>query len=172
MNAIQIRRIYAAPAPEDGYRILVDRLWPRGVSRAENRFDLWARDVAPSAELRKSFAHQAERFPAFARAYRAELDGSPAAADFVRACGEILHVSPGHAAVRGKGRARKQRGGPVRVDAAAAGGGSLRDRKDAGIPREPKKPVCMFCIQAFLNRSAACRALRPKPIREFFPAVS
>jgi uncharacterized protein YeaO (DUF488 family) len=94
MNAIQIRRIYAAPAPEDGYRILVDRLWPRGVSRAENRFDLWARDVAPSAELRKSFAHQAERFPAFARAYRAELDSSPAAADFVRACGEVLTSRP------------------------------------------------------------------------------
>ena len=76
---LTVRRIYEAPTPEDGYRMLVDRLWPRGVKKAEAAIDEWARDVAPSADLRRWYGHQPERFDEFARRYRAELAAAPAA---------------------------------------------------------------------------------------------
>jgi uncharacterized protein YeaO (DUF488 family) len=62
------------------YRVLVDRLWPRGISRATAPFDVWTKDVAPSAELRKWYGHDPEKFAEFARRYRAELEREPARA--------------------------------------------------------------------------------------------
>jgi len=73
------KRVYEAPAASDGYRVLVDRLWPRGVSKERAELDLWAKDVAPSAELRTEWHHHRERFDEFAARYRDELDGSEAA---------------------------------------------------------------------------------------------
>jgi len=70
---LRIKRAYDAPAPDDGVRVLVDALWPRGVSRAQLALDDWARDLAPSAELRRWFAHDPSRFQAFRARYRSEL---------------------------------------------------------------------------------------------------
>ena len=76
---IRLKRAYDAPARGDGVRILVDRLWPRGVKKQALRLDLWCKDIAPSPGLRKWFDHRADRFDAFARRYRSELDANPAA---------------------------------------------------------------------------------------------
>ena len=73
--SIATKRIYAPPSKSDGYRVLVDRLWPRGLSRAAAAIDLWLRDVAPSTELRRWFAHDVKRWPEFAEQYRRELEG-------------------------------------------------------------------------------------------------
>lgn len=70
---IAIKRAYEPPAPGDGWRVLVDRLWPRGVSKARLQLDAWVRDVAPSTELRKWFGHDPDRWDEFVRRYRAEL---------------------------------------------------------------------------------------------------
>jgi uncharacterized protein YeaO (DUF488 family) len=70
---INIKRIYDARADDDGLRVLVERLWPRGVSKADAGVDIWLRDVAPSTELRKWYDHQPDRWPAFQKRYRAEL---------------------------------------------------------------------------------------------------
>ena len=70
---VQIKRIYDPAAPGDGYRVLVDHIWPRGVSRERARLDEWARELAPSDELRRSFDHVPERFAGFRSRYRDEL---------------------------------------------------------------------------------------------------
>lgn len=70
---IQIKRVYDPPGTGDGYRILVDRVWPRGLKKEETHFDEWNKDLAPTAELRKWFDHKKERFSDFAKRYRAEL---------------------------------------------------------------------------------------------------
>jgi len=77
---LQIKRIYEAPAKTDGYRVLVDRLWPRGVSKAEAALNAWLKEIAPSTELREWFGHKPERFAAFRKKYRAELAQNPVAA--------------------------------------------------------------------------------------------
>jgi uncharacterized protein YeaO (DUF488 family) len=74
---LHIARVYDDPAPDAGLRILVDRIWPRGLSKADAALDAWCRDVAPSTELRKWYAHDPARFDEFARRYRAELDADP-----------------------------------------------------------------------------------------------
>jgi uncharacterized protein YeaO (DUF488 family) len=75
---IRVRRIYDAPEPQDGRRVLVDRLWPRGVRKDAGRFDEWAKDVAPSTELRTWYGHDPEKFAEFCRRYTAELaQGAP-----------------------------------------------------------------------------------------------
>lgn len=73
--AIKLKRIYLKPAKSDGYRILVDRLWPRGLSKAKAKVDHWSRDVAPSTSLRKWYGHDPRRWHEFKRRYRAELEG-------------------------------------------------------------------------------------------------
>lgn len=70
---VQIKRIYEPAEVEDGYRVLIDHVWPRGVSRDRARLDEWARELAPSDELRKWFDHVPERFDEFRRRYRREL---------------------------------------------------------------------------------------------------
>jgi uncharacterized protein YeaO (DUF488 family) len=71
---IRVRRVYDAPDEDDGYRVLVDRLWPRGIRRGGAAIDLWMRDIAPSTELRKWFGHEVERWPLFRERYAAELE--------------------------------------------------------------------------------------------------
>ena len=75
---IRIERVYDDASPSDGFRVLVDRLWPRGLSKEQAALDLWAKEVAPSTELRKAFHHDGMPWDAFAAAYRAELAESPA----------------------------------------------------------------------------------------------
>lgn len=75
-----IKRVYDDPAPGDGFRVLVDRLWPRGLTKERAALDLWAKEVAPSDELRRAFHHDGMTWDAFAQAYRAELAANPAVA--------------------------------------------------------------------------------------------
>ncbi len=77
MDVIRVKRAYEPPAPGDGFRVLVDRLWPRGVTKEKARLDQWARDVAPSPALRTWFGHDPERFAEFSARYRGELARSP-----------------------------------------------------------------------------------------------
>lgn len=72
---IKVKRVYDPAAEDDGYRVLVDRLWPRGVSQSQGGIDLWMRGVAPTDELREWFGHEAERWPGFAQRYESELAG-------------------------------------------------------------------------------------------------
>lgn len=81
--AIRLKRVHDRPARSDGLRLLVDRVWPRGVSKAEARVDEWLRDVAPSTALRKWFGHDPERWEGFLERYFAELDRSPEAVSAV-----------------------------------------------------------------------------------------
>lgn len=71
---VQVRRIYEAPADQDGNRVLVDRVWPRGMSKDDAALTEWCKEVAPSTELRKWYGHDPEKFDEFRRRYRAELD--------------------------------------------------------------------------------------------------
>ncbi|WP_448070699.1 DUF488 domain-containing protein [Georgenia yuyongxinii] len=76
--AFQIARVYEPPEDDGAARVLVDRLWPRGVAKADAHVDRWLKDVGPSAELRTWFGHDPAKFEEFARRYRAELDANPA----------------------------------------------------------------------------------------------
>ncbi|MFC5140494.1 DUF488 domain-containing protein [Actinomycetospora rhizophila] len=76
---VRVKRVREERADGDGTRVLVDRLWPRGVAKADADHDAWLRDVAPSPELRKWFAHDPAKYDEFARRYRAELEEEPAA---------------------------------------------------------------------------------------------
>nr|HET6902171.1 DUF488 domain-containing protein [Ktedonobacteraceae bacterium] len=75
---IGLKRVYDEPKEDDGKRVLVDRLWPRGLSKERARVDLWLKEVAPSSELRKWFGHEPEKFAEFRRRYEAELDAEGA----------------------------------------------------------------------------------------------
>ena len=81
---VRIKRIYDPPDPDDGYRVLIDHVWPRGVSRERARLDEWARTLAPSDELRKWFDHRPSRFAGFRARYRAELAAQSELVDKLR----------------------------------------------------------------------------------------
>jgi len=74
MNVL-LKRAYEEPARADGFRVLIDRLWPRGKKKADLRLDAWVKDIAPSTELRKWFGHDPKRWPEFCKRYKAELKG-------------------------------------------------------------------------------------------------
>lgn len=76
---INLKRIYEPAAKSDGTRILVERLWPRGVSKEQAKIDYWAKEAAPSSDLRKWFGHDPKKWPQFQKRYFAELDQNPAA---------------------------------------------------------------------------------------------
>jgi len=78
--SIQLKRIYESPAPTDGQRILVDRIWPRGITKEQANLDLWLKEIAPSTPLRKWFGHDPEKWEEFRAKYRAELESNPAIA--------------------------------------------------------------------------------------------
>lgn len=89
---VHIKRIYEAPDASDGYRVLVDRLWPRGVSKEKAALDIWLKEIGPSNELRKWFGHKPERFEEFTARYTAELQTNPAAQ-------ELRNIIAGHKVV-------------------------------------------------------------------------
>ena len=74
---VKLKRVYDEPSEDDGTRILVDRLWPRGLTKEKAHIDLWLKEVAPSNELRKWFAHDPEKWPEFHARYHAELNQNP-----------------------------------------------------------------------------------------------
>ncbi|MDN5860927.1 MAG: DUF488 family protein [Pseudonocardia sp.] len=81
---VEVRRVYDPPERADGQRVLVDRIWPRGLSKDRARLDDWCKEVAPSTELRKWYDHDPDRYTEFARRYRAELDEPERAAALAR----------------------------------------------------------------------------------------
>lgn len=83
--AFRIRRVTEPLTDQDGARILIDRLWPRGQSKAKLQLTAWVRDIAPSTDLRKWFNHDPPKFGEFRKRYRAELDANPAAVAELRA---------------------------------------------------------------------------------------
>jgi uncharacterized protein YeaO (DUF488 family) len=78
---VRIKRVYDDADPGDGFRILVDRIWPRGVSKDRAALGVWLKEVAPTTELRGWYDHREERFDEFAERYRAELEANPALAE-------------------------------------------------------------------------------------------
>jgi uncharacterized protein YeaO (DUF488 family) len=72
--SVALKRAYEPPSPDDGLRILVERLWPRGLTKEKAKIDLWLKDIAPSAELRKWFAHDPAKWKQFQQRYRSELE--------------------------------------------------------------------------------------------------
>ena len=89
-NHLQIKRIYIPAEETDGYRVLVDRLWPRGVSKARAALDEWNKEVTPTPDLRKWFGHKAERFSEFNERYLFELNQNHAAFDFATKINDLL----------------------------------------------------------------------------------
>ncbi len=85
---VRVKRVYEAPEEGDGERVLVDRMWPRGVSKEAAAVVWWARELAPSSELRRWFGHDPARFESFAERYRDELRGSEALAELRRLAGQ------------------------------------------------------------------------------------
>lgn len=82
---LKIKRVYEVPADDDGFRVLVDRLWPRGLSKESAHIDLWLKDVAPSDALRKWFAHDPAKWPEFQQRYATELAARAEALSELRA---------------------------------------------------------------------------------------
>ena len=78
--SVRLKRAYEQPAPEDGTRVLVDRLWPRGLSKEKAAINVWLRDVAPSTPLRQWFGHEVAKWPEFRQRYTRELQSGDAAA--------------------------------------------------------------------------------------------
>lgn len=92
MTTLRIRNVRAESERDDGHRVLVDRLWPRGLSKQQARFDDWCKEVAPSEKLRTWFGHDEARFAEFRRRYRAELDDN-------EALGELRRILRAHDSV-------------------------------------------------------------------------
>ena len=93
VSRLRLKRAYEPVAPDDGVRILIDRLWPRGVSKAKAALDDWMKDIAPSTELRRWFGHDPERWPEFQRRYRAELRQHTQELDRIRALAKTQTVT-------------------------------------------------------------------------------
>lgn len=93
MKELRIKRIYEAIEEQDGYRVLTDRLWPRGIAKAKAAIDLWEKTVAPSTELKEWFGHIPERFPEFTERYLQELEDNSDATKFVELCQKQLEKS-------------------------------------------------------------------------------
>jgi uncharacterized protein YeaO (DUF488 family) len=89
MTTIVTKRVYDSASSKDGIRILVDRLWPRGLSKDAAALDHWAKDLAPTPSLRKWFDHRPERFSEFKRRYHDELASNPAVPEVLRRIGKV-----------------------------------------------------------------------------------
>jgi uncharacterized protein YeaO (DUF488 family) len=87
MSTIKTKRIYEEPASTDGFRVLVDRLWPRGVSKERAALDLWCKEIAPTPELRTWFDHREDRFAEFKKRYLHELKSNPTVPDILQSIG-------------------------------------------------------------------------------------
>lgn len=95
---VKLKRAYEAPAPDDGTRILIDRLWPRGVRKTEAAIDEWMKEIAPSTPLRKWFGHDPERWQEFRRRYRSEIRQHSAEFERLRALAQHGRITLVYAA--------------------------------------------------------------------------
>lgn len=93
MAGFKLKRVYEPPSAGDGYRVLVDRLWPRGQRKDTVQLDEWAKDIAPSSALRKWFDHQPERFEAFSARYREELSAKTPVLDRLRSLAKARQIT-------------------------------------------------------------------------------
>src|SRR5277367_1640480 len=100
---LNLKRVYEDPSKEDGTRILVDRLWPRGLSKQKAHVDLWLKEVAPSNELRKWFAHDPAKWPEFKTRYKAELKQNPEQVALLKRA-----IAKGHATLLSCARDKEQ----------------------------------------------------------------
>lgn len=91
MNKLKCKRIYETPVETDGFRVLVDKLWPRGMKKENAEIDLWAKEITPSNELRKWFSHIPEKYDEFKKRYRQELSENSASRKFKDLCIEKLN---------------------------------------------------------------------------------
>lgn len=94
MESIRLKRVYEDREDGDGFRILVDRLWPRGVKKEDLGHDLWAKEIAPSDDIRKAFNHEPDRFQTFKKDYLDELNKNEKANDFLEKVQEELKNQP------------------------------------------------------------------------------
>jgi len=109
MSSLRIKRVYERPSSDDGVRILVDRLWPRGLRKNSAALDHWCKDIAPSPELRKWFDHREDRFDEFKQRYQLELKSNPALAELrqlAKAKATLLYAARDE-----KGKPRPRAGG-------------------------------------------------------------
>ncbi len=93
MVLLKLERIYTKPVDLDGYRILVDRLWPRGISKVNAHLDEWLKAIGPSTALRQWFNHDPEKYPEFAKRYVAELDANPITPAFIQTVATQLETT-------------------------------------------------------------------------------
>lgn len=109
---MKIKRIYEEPAADDGFRILVDRIWPRGISKEKASLDLWMKEISPSTELRKWYGHDPEKYPEFRARYFEELEKNPEA-DELR---EILSSHQGNVTLLFSAKDEKRSNARVLLD--------------------------------------------------------
>jgi uncharacterized protein YeaO (DUF488 family) len=162
---IHLKRAYDAPSKQDGRRILVERLWPRGVTKSKAAIDLWLKDIAPSPDLRRWFNHEPEKWPEFQRRYREELKANPepvaelrrlvregpvtfvyAAKDEERNSAVLLKQFLTRSGSRGPGKTPGRGGQTARTSRrlASAGEAATAPRtasKPAGSSRAPRRPA-------------------------------
>jgi|SRR5699024_2913259 len=93
MNAIKIKRAYEKPEEQDGYRILVDKIWPRGIKKEDLELTEWKKEMAPSSKLRKDFGHEPKKFDWFKDQYKKELDENEKTAAFLNKLNDFLKKS-------------------------------------------------------------------------------
>ena len=93
MAKITIKRVYEPVEKSDGYRVLIDRLWPRGLAKASSHIDEWMKKIGPSNELRKWFNHDVEKWQAFRRSYKKELKGSDVVEEIIKLMEKHKHVT-------------------------------------------------------------------------------
>ena len=89
-HKVKMKRVYEAASSTDGYRILVDRIWPRGINKKAAAVDEWNKDIAPTTEARKSFQHDPEKFDSFKEKYLQELDANPETPTFIQQLNDCL----------------------------------------------------------------------------------
>lgn len=95
---LQIKRVYEKSEANDGFRILVDRLWPRGLKKEEAKVDLWLKDIAPSSDLRKWFGHNTEKWPEFQKKYEKELGVNPSTKELLNQAAHHKNITLVYAA--------------------------------------------------------------------------
>ena len=93
MNTVSIKRVYEPEEATDGFRILIDKLWPRGMAKAKANIAFWAKSIAPSTALREWFGHKPENFPTFTQKYTEELTANPETESFIALCKKQLKES-------------------------------------------------------------------------------
>lgn len=94
MKELKMKRVYEDSETNDGYRILVDRIWPRGVKKEDANIDEWCKEITPTTEARKAFGHDPDKFETFKKRYLKELNQNSNTSEFIKKVQELLHDQP------------------------------------------------------------------------------